>query len=289
MKTLDQIIRYTSQCRFPDNDWQKVLAYCRERFKGGKIHKALSPISESSYDQFVSWLDSGFGSGDLVSYGETMGVIGDCTPKVTTLIAYCDYEGNLIVKKMNVQNVLRLKRLDDERSRELKKKIYERGFDIVARNAKLSELYIPKKNFYVTLGDSEYGDLSVGIYLESNGCSHHFSAFLNKNGKLEMDCWIEIECTPFRPATEKDIQRLHQATSNAGWSFNGRTNTFIKMPKRGHNNVYWYMNDRFEIVLDKDNGSKKHTERYDAGNYFLDNTEALLFMKEVRNMRNGGV
>ena len=42
MKTLDQIIRYTSQCRFPDDDWQKVLAYCRERFKGGKIHKALS-------------------------------------------------------------------------------------------------------------------------------------------------------------------------------------------------------------------------------------------------------
>ena len=56
MKTLDQIIRYTSQCRFPDDDWQKVLAYCRERFKGGKIHKALSPISESSYDQFVNWL-----------------------------------------------------------------------------------------------------------------------------------------------------------------------------------------------------------------------------------------
>lgn len=151
MKTLDQIIRYTSQCRFPDDDWQKVLAYCRERFKGGKIHKALSPISESSYDQFVNWLDSGFGSGDLVSYGKTMGVIGDCTPEITTLIAYCDYEGNLIAKKMNVQDALRLKRLDDERSRELKKKIYERGFDIVARNAKLSELYIPKKNFYVIL------------------------------------------------------------------------------------------------------------------------------------------
>ena len=103
-----------------------------------------------------------------------MGVIGDCTPEITTLIAYCDYEGNLIVKKMNVQDVLRLKRLDDERSRELKKKIYERGFDIVARNAKLSELYIPKKNFYVILNDGEYGNLSVGIYLESKGCSHHF-------------------------------------------------------------------------------------------------------------------
>lgn len=288
MKTLDQIIRYTSQCRFPDDDWKMVLSYCRERFKGGKIHKSISPISESTYDQFIKWIDSGFGSGDLVSYGNTMGVIGDCTPATTTLIAYCDYEGNLIIKRMDVRDVFRLQRLDEERSRELKRKIYDRGFDIVQRTAKLTELYTPKENFYVAFGDVEFGDLCVGMYLESKGCSHHFSALLDGKDKLQMDCWIDIECTPFRPATEKDIQRLHQATSNAGWSFNGRTNSFIKMPKRGHNNVYWYLNDRFEIVLDKDNGSNKHTERYEAGNYFIDNTEALLFMKEVRNIRKGG-
>lgn len=36
MKTLNQIIRYTSQCSFQDDDWQMVLAYCRERYGGGK-------------------------------------------------------------------------------------------------------------------------------------------------------------------------------------------------------------------------------------------------------------
>lgn len=288
MKTLNQIIRYTSQCRFQDDDWKIVLAYCRERFKGGKIHKSLSPISESTYEQFIEWIDLGFGSGDLVSYGNTMGVIGDCTPKITTLMAYCDYDGNLIVKNMNVESVSRLQRLDEARCKELKRKIYDKGFDINQRNANLVKLYTPKENFYVTLGDVEHGDLRIGMYLESNGCSHHFSAFLDEKDKLQMDCWIDVECTPFRQATEKDIQRLHQATSSAGWSFNGRTNSFIKTSKRGHNNIYWYLNDRFEIVLDKDNGSKKHTDRYEAGNYFVDNTEALLFMKEVIDIRKGG-
>lgn len=289
MKTLNQIIRYTSQCSFQDDDWQMVLAYCRERYGGGKIHKSLSPISESTYDEFIEWIDSGFGAGDFVSYGNTMGVIGDCTPKITKLIAYCDYDGNLMLKKtMEVETVSRLQRLDKERMQVLKKKIYDKGLDINQRTASMVELYMPKENFYVTLGDEEYGDFRIGMYLESNGHSHHFSAFLDEKGKLKMDCWIDIECTPFRPASEKDIQRLHQATSDAGWSFNGRTNSFIKAVRRGHNNVYWYLNDRFEIVMDKDNSSKKHTERYGVGNYFIDYTEALLFMKEVINIRKGG-
>lgn len=288
MKTLDQIIRYTYQCRFPDDDWKMVLAYCRERFKGERLRKSTSPISDSTYEQFIGWIDSGFGSGDFVGYGNTMGVIGDCTPKETTLIAYCDYEGGLITKEMKVKDVQRLQRLDGERSRELKQKIYNRGFDISQRTAKMVELYTPKENSYVTFGDVEFGDFCVGIYLESKGCSHHFSALLDEKDKFQMDCWVDIECTPFRPATEKDIRRLHQAASSTGLSFNARTNSFIRMPKRGHDNVYWYLNDRFEIVLDRDNGSNKHTERYEAGNYFIDNTEALLFMKEVRKIRKGG-
>lgn len=288
MKTVDQIIRYIYQCEFSDEDWQRVSAYCREQFKMGRVRKSMSPISKSTYDQFLDWIDSGFGSGDLVSYGKTMGVISDYTPEEAALSAYCDFEGNLIIKRLDIQNVSRLKRLDEERSQELKKKIYKKGFDIYQRSGGLVELYTPKENFYVTLGDRENDDFGIGIYLESNGCSHHFSAFLDKDNKLEMDCWVDIGCTPFRPATEKDIQILHQATSNAGWYYNGKTNTFIRRPKRGHNNVYWYMNDRFEIVLDRDNGSSRHTERYEAGNYFIDNTEALLFMKRVRDMRSGG-
>jgi hypothetical protein len=49
--------------------------------------------------------------------------------------------------------------------------------------------------------------------------------------------------------------------------------------------VYYYLNDRFEIVLDKDNGGDVHAQRFAVGNYFLDLGEAMTFMKEIRKMR----
>lgn len=122
------------------------------------------------------------------------------------------------------------------------------------------------------------------MYLESDKSKHHFAAFLC--GKiLQMDCWIDTNYTPLQSASEADIQRLHSATSKKGWSYNERCHKFIKTPKRGKNNVYWYLNDRFELVMDRDNGTKKHTERLEAGNYILDYTEGLMFMKEVKKMR----
>ena len=59
MKTLNQIYRYTADCRFSDEDWQRVLEYCRKRFKGGKIHKALYPKADSTYKQFRKWIETG--------------------------------------------------------------------------------------------------------------------------------------------------------------------------------------------------------------------------------------
>lgn len=283
MKTLDQIYRYVSDCRFPDDDWQKVLAYCRERFKGGKVHKSLNPKSHSTYDQFIDWIDNGFGSGDMVSYGKTMGIVGDNTPEYTFLVAYCDYEGNLIVQDMKVLDVPRLNHLDEDRCLELKRLMFDKRVDYDIRASKIYELYIPKENYYVILGENEQGEHNVGMYLKSEGCNHYFLAFLS-NGKLKMDCWVNAEYTPLKPAGDKDIRRLHKATSNAGWSFNERTKKFVKLSKRGYDNYYWYLNDRFEIVSDIDNGAQKHSDRFKAGNYFVDQTESLLFMKAVRAM-----
>lgn len=283
MKTLDQIYRYTSDCRFPDDDWQMILAYCRERFKGGKIHKALYPIGQSTYDQFLDWIDNGFGSGDMVGYGKTMGIVKNCVPERIELAAYCDYEGNLIVKDMVVMEPQRIYPLERERCVEFRKLMTNKGIDFSVRLGKTCELYIPKENYYVTLGDDSGGKSDVGMYLESDGCSHHFMAFLSK-GELKMDCWVKAECTPLRQASDKDIQRLHHATAKAGWSFNERTKKFVKLAQKKRNNHYWYLNDRFEIVSDVDNGTKKHSERYDAGNYFSDQTEALMFMKAVKAM-----
>ncbi len=284
MKTLDQIYRYTSECRFPDKDWQEVLAYCRSQFGGGKIYKSKNPIANSTYQEFLNWISDGFGAGDMVSYGNTMGIVGTSTPAGVTLVAYCDFEGNLIVNDMPVLNVERLQPLDKERKAQFQRLMFENGVGFYVRLAKIGELYTPKKYFYVSFDDGYHSEPCVGMYLESNNSKHHFAAYLC--GKtLQMDCWIDTTYTPLQSASEADIQRLHSVASKKGWSYNERCHKFIKSPKRGQNNVYWYLNDRFELVMDRDNGTKKHTERLEAGNYILDYTEGLMFMKEVRKMR----
>lgn len=284
MKTLNQIYRYTSDCRFPDEDWQKVLAYCRKQFKGGKIHKALYPKTNSTYKQFQDWIETGYGAGDMVSYGKTMGIVGSSTPAGVILAAYCDYEGNLIVNDMEVLEPQRLQPIELSRVAELKRLIFEQGLEFFVRNGKFDKIYTPKKYFYTTIENPYSDEPGVGMYLESDNSKHHFLAYLS-GGKLQMDCWIDSNYTPLKPATEADIKRLHSATSKAGWYYNERAHQFMKIPQKGKDNVYWYLNDRFELVMDRDNGAKKHTERWEAGNYIVDYTEGLLFLKEIKKMR----
>ncbi len=286
MKSLNQIIRYTSHCRFPDEDWQKVLDYCRKRFKGGKIHKAQKPISNSTYNQFLKWIDNGLGSGDMVSYGKTMGIIVSSTPDKTLLTAYCDYEGNLMDNQMEVLNPERLMRLDDERSRQLRKLMIDNNFDYSTNSHGLVPLYTLKENLYVVIGNNDYGTADVGMYLESDGYKHKFAALVH-NGELMFDCWIDTDYTPLRKADDADVQRFHKAISKAGYVYNSRVKQFIKQPNTGSDNIYYYLSDRFDIVTEKDDGGDKHAERFAVGNYFLDFGEALMFMKSIRKMRGG--
>ena len=284
MKTLNQIFRYTSDCRFPDEDWQKVLAYCRQHFKGGKIHKAINPKSGSTYDQFCEWIESGIGVGDLVSYGNTMGVVSVSTPSVTRLGAYCDFEGNLIVNSMDILEPERLTPLDESRSKALKELIFQHGLDFYVRAAKFDKIYTPEKYFYVTVENPNSNEPNVGMFLESVDSKYYFVAYLNGN-KLQLNCCIDSDCTPLRCATEADIKRLHKATKAAGLVFNERSHKFIRPPKKGHDNIYWYMNDRFELVMDRDNNTHVHISRWEAGNYFTEHREGAMFIIKVKKLR----
>lgn len=296
-KLLDQIFRYTSDCRFSDEDWQKVLDQCRQWFKGGKIHRFRKAKYQSTYDKFMDWVKSGFKYGDFVSYGNICGIVGVNVPTgdVVTendieshsgifLSAYLDYEGNLITQEMEVRNPERLQPLDEHRKKEFQKQLYDAGLEYYIRSNSIDKLYTPQKYFYVAL-ENGFSDVpGIGMYLESDGYKHHFAAYLSGR-KLEMDCWIDSHYTPLKPASESQIRQLHNATSKAGWSFNEREKRFVKQPIRKGNNVYYYLNEMFDIVMERDNGEQKHTDRFNAGNYFADGTEAYAFMIEIKKMR----
>lgn len=287
MKSLNQIKRYTSHCRFPDEDWQKVLAFCRERFRGGKIHKCQKPISDSTYEKFLEWIDDGFGSGDMISYGNTSGIIVSSTPQTTIITAYRDFDDNLMRGEMVIRDEKRLKRLDEEESRKLRKRLIKNGLEYSLQSHGLVPLCTLKENLYVVIGNDEYGTADVGLYLESDGCKHKFAGLV-KDGELMLDCWIDTDYTPLRKASDDAIHRFHRAVSKAGLTYNARYKKFVEQPRVGTNNCYYYLSDRFDIVTERDNGKSVHAQRFAAGNYFLNQAEALEFAVLVRKLREEG-
>lgn len=245
----------------------------------------------------MEWIKSGFKYGDYVAYGNICGIMGLNVPTEEPILesdidahsgvflsAYIDLDGNLITHEMEVRNPERLEPLDEERKLLFRKKLYDAGLEYYIRSNSVHELYTPQKYFYVILENGFTDTPAIGMYLESDGYKHHFAAYLSGR-KLEMDCWIDSNYTPLRAASNSEIRLLHNATSKAGWSFNEREKRFVRQPIRNGNNVYYYINELFDMVMERDNGDKKHADRYNAGNYFSDCTEAFAFMVEIKKMR----
>lgn len=285
MKTLEQVIRYTRKCRFDDaEEWGQVLSFCKQHgIPGGYIHRALRPDEQADYRQFVNWYENCYGTGDVVGYGRTIGMIGDMLPSKSYLIAYLDYDGKLITQEMEIQPE-RIKPIGEEQIAQFRKALFDAGLTIDIKRAILTKLYTPEKFSYVSF-ENRKGQTNVGMFLESDGSNYRFAALWNGT-KILMDCNVQCNFLLLRRSTNSEINLLHKKTSKAGWSYNVRTNQFTKRSAHSTNNAYWYMTDRFNITADKDNGDIKHRERFEAGNYFLDYTEAVTFMEEVKKLRN---
>ena len=284
MKTYAQILRYTSQCSFPDEDWQKVKDFCLAIPNGGNIRKASNPIFDSSYDLFIDWFENGFGSGDLVSYGNTMGIVGDSFPEKVYLVAYLDYEKRLVINNMDILEPHRLKCLDSEKSEEWKSIFYGSGFDYNVRESQVIKIKEPQKDLLYTLSEGPGNNLRMGRYLETKEDQYHFSAYL-ENGKIFLDHWININFTPLKKSTEKEISRFNNIIQRSGLIFDERQDKYIKKISEQERNNYWYLNDRFEVVMDKDDGSIRHRKRKEVGNYFFDQLNAIRFMTAVQKLR----
>lgn len=280
MKTIEQIRRYVALCSFPKKDWERVLDYCRENYGGGKIHKSKHPISSSTYKKFINWIQNGFGAGDLVSYGKTEGIVNCSTPDKITLAAYYNFDGELVINEMEVLNPDRLEPLNEERSVQFKKSMANNNVQYYVNSGMIDESFIPAKVCCVRID----GTNDIGWYLGKSDGKYHFAAFI-KDGEPRFDCYIPCDEIFLKPGSRRDEIRLFQITSAAGYVYSDRYARFNKALKRGLNNVYYYVNDRFLLTLDRDNGTKKHDERYNAGNYFIDPNECALFVEEIRKLR----
>lgn len=279
MKTIEQVISYISQCEFPNSDWPLVQDYCKEHFGGRNVSRARNPLYVSTYRQFTEWVDSGFGPGDIVRYGHTVGIVSTSVPDIAILAAYCDFEGNLITRNLQIFPS-KILPLEDKPAQEFRELMFKNGVDFSVKDGKIVKVYTPKNFSYVSFKLDGSTSVSTGLLLGSDGCEYHFSALLIDN-TLYIDHKIELRCTPLKKATLKEVQKLHSKASRLGWALEGRKHTFVRKSERNPKGKYWYITDRFTVTADKDSGTAKHDARFEAGNYFTDETEAVLFARDL--------
>lgn len=283
MKTIDQIYRFTSDCRFSDEDWRRVLDFYREHYNSGRIYRRTENVADCTFAQFKDWVDNGYGSGDIVGYGNTYGIVSRVTPGKVTLAAYYDFDGNIMLKDLRVMEPQRLFPASDEQKLIFRDKLRDakKMFSVV--DGKLVELFTPKKFSYVRVDYGNRKPNDFGMYLESEGDSYRF-AILVRGGEVYPDEWVSSKYALLRPATNTEIKRINDLAAKQGLAFSDISGRYVKINKRKKGVRYWYITDRFELASDIDNATKRHAERFDVGNYFTSRESGYAFYRKLHGI-----
>lgn len=283
MKTKVQIIKYTSQCRFSDEDWQKVLDYCRERFGGGRIHKSLKPLSESTYQQFLDWIDNGYGVGDVVRYGHTIGILGAYTPDYAYLAVYFSFERQLIEQKLEIPGYKIIKATDNNKA-EIEQVLRSMDMKFSVSLACLMKTYQPDNGDIVRITIKNIQ--TTAIYRSKDDVKLYFYAYV-QNGNILKDYSIIKENAIVSKPTKTDVERLQVALAKnqMEWSTRHKVLNLVENARVTKGGRYWYLSETFSICSDMDMYTKKHDERHKNGNYFCAYGAAILFAQKVKSIR----
>ena len=285
MKTNEQVLRYISQCEFSNEDWQKVLSYCRNRFGGGKAHKALNPLpnSQSTYDEFLNWIDNGIGVGDIVRYGHTIGIVGAYTPGYTRLGAYLSFDGQLINDTMEIAKD-KIYKANDSEIALMKQKLIANALEFSVSLSACVKVYQPKGGDIVRITQGNIR--TTAIFRSNDGQFNYFYVYIDRDNVIK-DKGVLIGSVAMSLPTKSDIQRLliTLAKNKLEWSARLRVLRSVELSRAAKNGRYWYVGDRFSVCSDVDKYTKLHNERHKCGNYFISYQTAILFAQKVQDLR----
>lgn len=285
MKTKEQILRYISQCEFSDDDWQKVLAYCRQKFGGGKAHRALKPLpnSISSYSDFIEWIDNGIGVGDIVRYGHTIGIIGAYTPGCARLATYLSFDGELIDNTIEIIKD-KIFQANDTEITLMKQKLIAKTLEFSVSMSCCIKTYQPKGGEIVRVAKDK--SQTTAIFRSNDGQFNYFYVYVEGDSIIK-DKECVVGSIVMSAPTKTDIQRLMVALAKnkLEWLPRRRILRSVEMSRAAKCGRYWYLSDRFSVCSDVDKYTRLHDERYKCGNYFVNYQAAILFAQKVKELR----
>ena len=284
IKTKEQVNRYLTHCKFPADDWQKILLYCRKNGLG-YAHKAAHPKSESTFDDFVEWFHAGYGSGDVVRYGHTIGILSTCTPEYSEFCAYLSYDGQLVIADLQISTdrIIAPSKTD---ARNIYGKLRMSGLDFDERLGRICKKKLPPLNTRIAYRHGDIAGYGV-IDRIDNGTVHFVFGIENDEIRQDFDVPLVELATSI---IEKDgLAFIAGALNEALLRWNPSTRQLERLhPRANVGDTYWYITDKFTVSSAIENKAPTSDVRYEHGNYFINHSDAAAFLFTIMEMRKPG-
>lgn len=297
MKTKRQIEHFLTRKKYKSEmDFEGISLYCKTKFNI-KLHRPSSYYPESNdnlqpldYATFAEWLEHGYGAGDVVEWGENIGLVQDGGIKEAGICLKIDRNGSIFDYFV----------LDGQLIHPAQENAVERIYEVLDANGKefgnpffcITDKYTPNSNTIVTFQNHKTGENGVGVV-----------RLITQSGDIIMYCWYvkgepvrysmnerlgNIIDYSFQPVQPADYPRkaLDVALAKVGktWNHFLRRIEPLKM-KVAEGSQYFYINDKRAVVCDTEKGTPTSHKRYLAGNYFRRQEDALRILEAENEIR----
>ena len=297
MKTKKQIEHFLSRRKYKSEmDYEGISLYCKNKFKI-KLHRPsryfpepVEDIVPLDYATFAEWLEHGYGAGDVVEWGENIGLVQDGGLEKVRICLKID--GNIPIFDYFILNVHLIRKAEES--------ALNRIYDVLSKKGKefgnpffcITEKFIPESNSIVAFQNNITGKSGAGVVRTAI-----------PDDKLTMYCYY-IKGEPVKYSMEEDMgntadysfqqvqtsdyprKALETALERVGKTWNHslkRIEPLNMKAEKGEN--YYYINDKRIIVCETEKGTPTSHKRYLAGNYFRERNDAAIILKEEDELR----
>lgn len=293
MKTKKQIDHFLRKRKYKSEiDFEGISLYCKNKY-GIKLHVPSSYSTTDhalDYAAFANWLESGYGAGDVVKWGEYIGLVQDSNIEDVKICLRIDRNGpNFDSITIPIQDITHA---DENALKRINHVLDEMGKEFGNPFFVITDKFIPGSGSLVCFQNHQTGQDGYGVVRQiqkSGEIIMYCYCYKGKTVKFNMHEYLgnvnDFSFTSFKP-TDYPRKALETELNKAGKSWNHYLKRIEPVNMRVDlNERYWYITDKMQVTSDIEKNKATSNKRYLAGNYFKREEDAVAILAAEMEIR----
>lgn len=293
MKTKKQIDHFLRKRKYKSEiDFEGISLYCKNKY-GIKLHVPSSYSTTDhalDYAAFANWLESGYGAGDVVKWGEYIGLVQDSNIEDVKICLRIDRNGpNFDSITIPIQDITHA---DENALKRINHVLDEMGKEFGNPFFVITDKFIPGSGSLVCFQNHQTGQDGYGVVRQiqkSGEIIMYCYCYKGKTVKFNMHEYLgnvnDFSFTSFKP-TDYPRKALETELNKAGKSWNHYLKRIEPVNMRVDlNERYWYITDKMQVTSDIEKNKATSNKRYLAGNYFRREEDAVAILAAEMEIR----